>query len=520
MHEALITGVWQLNFVFNIMSIWADFCEDGFELIGLLMISTFIQQSNNLKDSYLIPYPNYSFAAVFGIIKNKKFKFTLSILLGKIARFGLIKAGKTATALPGNIALKIEPELLKIINNRCKKKIIITGTNGKTTTNNLINHIIRGSYKTVLSNLRGANMPQGIVSTFIEDFKRDYDWGIFEVDEGSFKQILKDIKPDYILLTNFFRDQLDRYGEIENTVSMVYETIEPLDTTLILNADDPLVSQFKDLNKNNIFYGVKENKFSSKEGDIVETSNCPSCKNYINYNYYNYGQLGGYYCIECGFENPGYNYFIQNIKYKNNRYCFDIKIANGKEFKDICFEYEGIYNIYNCCAAFTFCSEIGIPSNEIIERMENFDYKLGRMEEIRYQDKIIKITLVKNPIGLTETVKSISHDNRKKSLLFILNDNPADGMDISWIWDAGMGSFENIKNLKSVYFSGKRAEDMALRLKYSESPTEHIKIDDNIRRAIDKIIHEKDVEIVYLLPTYTAVFKTRDIALKLTSNRG
>jgi UDP-N-acetylmuramyl tripeptide synthase len=150
--------------------------------------------------------------------------------------------------------------------------------------------------------------------------------------------------------------------------------------------------------------------------------------------------------------------------------------------------------------------------------MENFDYKLGRMEEIRFHDKTIKITLVKNPIGLTEVIKSISHDKRKKSILFILNDNPADGKDISWIWDAGLSSFRNIKNLKSIYFSGKRAEDMALRIKYTDNQLKTIKIDDDIPNAINKIIHEDDVEIVYLLPTYTAVFETRDIALELTSN--
>ncbi|HML05256.1 MAG TPA: MurT ligase domain-containing protein [Methanobacterium sp.] len=517
MHDTIIIGILQ-QCLFSLVS-WTNLLELKLKLADLLMISNMFHQSLNLKNLYLSP-TEYSLPFILGIIKNKNFKTNLSILIGKLTRFGLLSAGKTATALPGNIALKIEPGLLKTVDERCKKKIIVTGTNGKTTTNNLIAHIVKNSDKTVLSNLRGANMPQGIASSFIENTKNEYDWGIFEVDEGSFEQILEHINPDYILVTNFFRDQLDRYGEIENTVSMVYETIKPLDTTLILNADDPLVSQFKELNKNNIFYGVKKNKFSGKEEKVVETRNCPSCNSYIDYNYFNYGQLGGYYCKECGFENPDYNYSIENINYKNNRYCFDINVKSEEQFKNVCFEYEGIYNIYNCCAAFTFCNEIGIGPSKIIEQMENFDYKLGRMEEIKFKDKTVKITLVKNPIGLTEVIKSISHDKRKKSILFILNDNPADGKDISWIWDAGLGSFKKIKNLKSIYFSGKRAEDMALRIKYTNNPLEGIKIDDDIPNAINKIIHEDNVEIVYLLPTYTAVFETRDIALKLTSNGG
>ena len=437
-------------------------------------------------------------------------RFILSIIVGKLIRWGLMVLGKSATALPGNIALKIEPKLLKIINKKCKRILVVTGTNGKTTTNNLIYHILKEDNKSILTNLKGANMPQGIASTFLEDHRKSYDWGIFEVDEGSFKRILKDINPEYIIVTNFFRDQLDRYAEIENTISMVYETIKPLNTTLILNADDPLVSQFAQINENNIFYGVKESEFSSKTQNVMETQFCPLCDNHIDYEYYNYGQLGLYYCKKCGFKNPDYHYYISNIRFDGD-YCFDI---GGKErFNDVCFGYNGVYNVYNVCAAFAFCSEIGIDSDKIVNKIENFIYKLGRMEEFTFHNKIVKIVLIKNPIGLTEVIKSIYQDKRKKSILFILNDNPADGKDVSWIWDAEMNKISEFDNLKTVYCSGKRAEDIALRIKYSDIPTKQIKIDDDVKKSIEEIIDE-NVEIVYLLPTYTAVFQTRDIVLK------
>ena len=506
----------QLSYLFHMIISRADFLEDSVEMTSIIIASNYTKEFVSIKNTYLFP-SEYPFSVFIGMSLNKEFKFALAVMIGKLVRFGLITAGKSATALPGNVALKVEPEMLKVVNERCKKKIVVTGTNGKTTTNNLINYILGSKYGNVLSNLKGANMPQGIASAFLENLKNNYDWGVFEVDEGSFTNVVRDIEPDYILITNFFRDQLDRYGEIENTISMVYEAIKPLNTSLILNADDPLVSQFKKLNKNNVFYGVKQNQFSSEEGQIVETRNCPSCNSYIDYDYFNYGQLGGYYCKECGFQNPSYNYSITNIEYKNNKYCFDIK--NKEIYRDVCFEYEGIYNIYNCCAAFAFCSEIGIEPSKIIDRMENFDYKLGRMEEINFLDKIVKITLVKNPIGLSEVIKSISHDERSKSILFILNDNPADGQDISWIWDAELSKFGGIKNLKTVYCSGKRAEDIALRLKYVNTPTGLIKIDDDMQKSIKKAVHD-EVEIVYILPTYTAVFQTRDIVLGLTENRG
>lgn len=444
----------------------------------------------------------------------KSLKTISSVVAGKITIKMLSLKGNSATALPGKIALKIQPESLKIIRERCKTVIFITGTNGKTTTNNLLNHILKGKYS-IVSNLRGANMPQGIVSAYLKDIREEYDLGIFEIDEGSFLQIARDINPDYILITNFFRDQLDRYGEIESTVSMVYENIKPLDTTLILNADDPFVCKFKDLSKKNIFYGVKENKFSSKNEELVETRFCPVCNSGLDYVYYNYGHLGQYQCDECNFENSPYNYYISNLEYDNYKYCFDVNNEDKKILENVCFGYDGIYNIYNCCGVFALSSELGIEPDKIKAKMQDFNYKLGRMEEVSYKNKIIKIALVKNPIGLTEVIRSISHDNRNKALLFILNDNPADGRDVSWIWDAGLGKFKDIENLQNIICSGKRAEDIAMRIKYAHIDPKLIQIDDNMKNAIKKAINE-DVEVVYILPTYTAVFETRDIVFDIT----
>ena len=416
-----------------------------------------------------------------------------------------------ATALPGKIAIKLNPELLSVLNERCKKKVIITGTNGKTTTNNLINHILHFKYDDVLSNLRGANMPQGVASAFLNNIKEEYEWGVFEVDEGSIPDVVKYIKPDYVLITNFFRDQLDRFGEIENTAKIVYEALEPLNTTLILNADDPMVAKFKDLDKNSIYYGVKKSNFSTMAQKVVESRFCPICASSLDYEYFNYGQLGKYHCSNCGFKNPEYDYKISSIMYCKDEYLFKVKISNSRSH-DITFGYDGIYNAYNCCAAIAFSIEAGLDIENVIQRIENFEYKLGRMENIEFKDKIVKIVLVKNPIGLTEVLKSISNDQRKKSILFILNDNPADGTDVSWIWDADVEVINNINNLKSIYCSGIRSEDIALRIKYAEFKEEIVEVDTNVEDSIESVLGE-DVEIIYILPTYTAVFQTRDIIM-------
>jgi lipid II isoglutaminyl synthase (glutamine-hydrolysing) len=414
----------------------------------------------------------------------------------------------TGTALPGKVAMMINPDILLILNSRCKRKVIITGTNGKTTTNNLINHILNSEYDDILSNLMGANMPQGVASAFLSNTKKVYDWGVFEVDEGSFPDVVKYIKPDYIIITNFFRDQLDRFGEIENTSNMVYDAIKPLDTTLILNADDPMVSNFKDLGKKNIYYGVDQSKFSSKTQRVVESRFCPICSNNLEYEYFNYGQLGRYKCSSCGFKNPEYNYRVSEIEYNDDSYHFKVDNSKGQT-NDIIFSYDGIYNAYNCCAAIAFSIEAGLGMEQVVERIGNFDYKLGRMENFEFQDKIVKIVLVKNPIGLSEVIKSISNDKREKSILFILNDNPADGRDISWIWDADVEAINDIDNLRSIHCSGIRADDIALRIKYTESSGYNMEINDNMEESIEKVLRE-DVEIIYILPTYTAVFLTRD----------
>jgi lipid II isoglutaminyl synthase (glutamine-hydrolysing) len=445
-------------------------------------------------------------------IRYLRLRYYLAVAAGHLTSFILQNILRSsASAMPGKVAMKIYPSILEVLNERCRKKILITGTNGKTTTNNLLSYILEQEDLTLLSNLRGANMPQGLVSAFLNNIKKEYDWGVFEVDEGSFQRVVDHLKPDYVLVTNFFRDQLDRYGEIEKAFQDILEALEPIDTTLILNADDPLVSNFKKLQKKNVYYGVAQNQYSSCEQRIVESRFCPACNNYLDYEYYNYGQLGGYKCPDCGFENPAYDYRIEDIDYREHKYHFKFKAKNLLP-KDIQFDYEGIYNAYNCCAALTTALEIGLDLDRVSQEIAEFQYYLGRMENFEFTDKIVKIALVKNPIGLSEVISSISIDDRSKSLLFILNDNPADGRDVSWIWDADVEKTRNIKNVNSIYCSGRRAEDIALRLKYAGVPVKLVQVDDNMDQGIGKVLAD-NVEIVYILPTYTAVFHARELIL-------
>ena len=178
------------------------------------------------------------------------------------------------------------------------------------------------------------------------------------------------------------------------------------------------------------------------------------------------------------------------------------------------FAYDGVYNAYNCCAAVAISQEAGLDMKTITERIESFNYKLGRMENFEFENKLIKIVLVKNPIGLSEVLKSIQNDKRKKSILFVLNDNPADGTDVSWIWDADVETLHEIKNIQSIHCSGIRANDIALRIKYTDNCRQETDINLNMEESIENTIHE-DVEVVYILPTYTAVYHAREILIGL-----
>lgn len=434
----------------------------------------------------------------------------LALYVGKLSLFVLKFFNKSGTALPGKLALSIDKSFLEEINKKCNRIILVTGTNGKTTTNNLINYVLKDSI--VLSNLKGANMIQGIATTYVRNTKNHYDYGVFEVDEGSLDRVSKFLKPDYILLTNFFRDQLDRYGEIEGIINEVLEDIKLLpNTKLIVNADDPYVNQFKEKLDNDIItFGLNVPSNNIVESNLT-INKCPLCGDELKYTKHTYGHLGDYYCNGCGFKNDNKEYVVDNVDEFDS--SLKINISHNGEDVTINYPYTGLYNAYNVCGVYSLSNELGLPISKVLEYIENFTFSLGRMEEFDYKNKKIKVILTKNPIGLSQATRIISNDQRKKTVVHILNDNPADGRDISWIWDANTYCTNN-QSIKNYYCSGIRAEEIALKKKYDDVEIDKIHIYESMNQVVDVAI-EDDVEIVYVLPTYTAVFETRDYISKI-----
>lgn len=445
----------------------------------------------------------------------QKIRLYVAILLGILVKFTLKLFGKDATSAPGKIAIKICPSIMKEIDKRSKLKILISGTNGKTTTNNIINWLISGD-KVVLSNLKGSNMANGIVSAFINNLRSSYDIACFEVDEGSLPVVTRYLKPDIFVTTNVFRDQLDRYGELDRVKELILSHIGQ--ALAIINADDPNLASFSGEKK--VFYSVDENLLSRKTNVTLDSRFCPLCNAKLEYLFYNVGHLGKYECLMCGYKNPESRFVITNIREDSGGFVFDfVDRERDIHIENIKWKMGGVYNLYNVCAAISVAMLIGVEEKRIKERIETFENKLGRLEKKEVDSKKVIISLVKNPIGMSETLSVISNDPDPKAIVFILNDNAADGKDISWIWDADFDILCRIKNIKALYFGGKRKEDMTLRVKYSEYMLANFEFID-YKEELDKVFEQNDIQKVYILPTYTALFEVKKIVDSLSKRMG
>ena len=432
-------------------------------------------------------------------------KFYFSLILAKtISCFLHITKLSSGTSIIGRIVLKISPDFLKKCNKYIKTKINVTGTNGKTTTSGLITHLIKKSGASVINNAMGANMLTGVVnalSVSLNPFVKT-DYSVIESDEAYLSKIYDQFDADYLVVTNLFRDQLDRYGELATTKRLIQDGINKKpDIKLLLNADDPLVASFE--GKNKIFYGI-ENVYYADESlksksSTEETFNCP-CGKALKYEKKFFAQQGHYYC-ECGYRRPEPEYKADVTLYK------DYSILNIACPSETDKTYEiplvGLYNAYNALAAIALCLELGIE--DIEKHLSSFKVAFGRSEVKYLNGKRTLIQLIKNPIGANEVLKTVSKDS---NLLIIINDNYADGRDVSWLWDA---EFETLsKNEHEIVVSGIRANDMALRLKYAGIPECQIKIIPEIKKAVEYISHSADNEIT-ILPTYTALLKINKI---------
>lgn len=419
-------------------------------------------------------------------------RLIFAILLGKLIAYltKLFKIGG-GSAAPGLYALSIEPNLVEKLAGRIPKNVVITGTNGKTTTAKMLAHFAKESGLKIIRNHTGSNLERGIASTLITNYqlpttclpagKANYQLGIWELDEAAFNTVAPKLKPTVVVFLNIFRDQLDRYGEINTVLKNWQETLKklPAKTQVLINGDDAnlikLATSFKgEVQK----FGVKDFKI------VGETVIHKKEQENLNFEAKNV-KLNGL---------NGSNFLLQTTYY----------------LLPTTLPLPGIYHIYDTLAAFAVASNLNLPIRQLTDTLKSYSPAFGRVEKLDFG----YIFLIKNPAGATQVFETIAPNLKPAdTLLLALNDNLADGTDVSWIWD---GEFEKLKvqsaKLK-VICSGTRAHDLAVRLKYAGFDPKKITVEPGLQKALREARRGLKGQL-FILPTYTAMLELQSILAK------
>lgn len=413
-------------------------------------------------------------------------KFVSSI--SKIARRG------SGSTWPGHIALSVNPYFIQqILNKNPQLKIIfIAGTNGKTTTSKMITTILQGNNKRVMYNDTGANLLNGIASSLIHfadgNGVINKDIAVFEVDENTLPLILKQANPFAVIALNLFRDQLDRYGELDSIAKKWKEAFMDLTqkTKLLLNADDPQVAFLGDRVKaRTMYFGLEE---KGQEVNILQHASdsiyCPRCHNRLQYKKIYFSHLGIWRCGFCKLTRP------------------KVALSHGL------YPLPGMYNQYNTLAAILVCLQLGFSDSAIEKAIALVTPAFGRQEKIMVDGKTIQVFLAKNPASFNQTISTIASLGATY-ILFVLNDRIPDGRDVSWIWDIDIEEF--LPQFLSIFVSGDRVYDMQLRLSYAgrnKNIYVYEKLAEGIWNALENLPQN---ETLYVLPTYSAMLDVRKI---------
>ncbi len=444
-----------------------------------------------------------------------KISFYTALFSAKTVNFGLHIMKRAGTSLPGVVALKISKNFLSFLSKYCQKKILtVTGTNGKTTTAGLLAHILKTSGDSILHNEKGANMLSGIASALAIGYKpfSRFDYAVLESDEAYLTKLYNFLKVDYLLVTNLFRDQLDRYGELDTTAKKIQEAIaKKPDLAIFVNADDPMLSELGVSNKR-IFFGFDEitYKTSVKESQAPAESVYCSCKSNLMYEKRYYAHIGKYFCNKCGKKRPEPDYKAYAVIFDDYSEIY-LKHKKGSKEKEFYFKTNlvGLYNAYNALAAISVAMELGIDFQTIQKGLDSYKSVFGRAEKLSVKGRNILVQLIKNPTGASEVLRTVNQNTSKK-LLIIINDNYADGRDVSWLWDA---DFEMLKDYDNeIVVSGSRAWDMAVRMKYAGFDSDKIKIMPEIKEALNYSINDIETgQQLLIMPTYTALLEMQKI---------
>lgn len=484
----------------------------------------------------------------------------LALWAGKLTLLISRVLGRGGSSLPGQVARAVDPRILPALAARTSGgHAVISGTNGKTTTAKMLASILAAAGKQAVHNRAGANLIAGITTAFVADAswmgQMTGEVGVLEVDEASMRLGCAELRPRTAVVTNFFRDQLDRYGELATTVRFVREGLEGLapGSPVALNADDPLCASLvapesmpevaaaaepvaaaklapapagarpghegeghRPLALRPLYYGLEDPALALPGADnTADVRHCVRCGHHYEYEFRYYAHLGRYRCPNCGLTRPRPQVYAGKIIELGPRgSTFELVTPAGQFTCRL--QVPGLYNIYNALAAVAGALALGVDIQAIQMGLEATTTAFGRMERLEIRDREVFLALVKNPVGYNEVLRTVLGSGSRKNLLLCLNDLYADGTDISWIWDV---DFEQLaakeEEINFVLCSGLRAEELAVRLKYAGVPTSKITVERDLAAALDQgLSFVRLGEMLYILPTYTAMLQMREVLRK------
>jgi lipid II isoglutaminyl synthase (glutamine-hydrolysing) len=444
-------------------------------------------------------------------------KLTLARAVGAVSRL----RGGGATSVPGTLLLRMQPDALGLLGGRLARgSVLVSATNGKTTTAALAASILQRAGISLVHNQAGANMAGGIASTLLaaagarETISGEL--GLFEVDELWLDRVASALHPRVIVLGNLFRDQLDRYGELDTIAERWARAVTGAaggQARLVCNADDPVLADLAGERPDVLYYGVEDDSLAlAGMAHAADAKHCRRCGAPYEFQAVYLGHLGRYRCPGCGRQRPSPVVQARAVTLEGVRTArFELHTPDGRA--EVQLALPGLYNVYNALAAAALAVTLQISLERIVEGLHGAAAAFGRAEVVTVAGRAARILLVKNPAGANEVLRTLALEPGRHDLLGVLNDNTADGHDVSWIWDA---DFELLAGrLRSVTCSGTRAPELALRLKYAGVEPQRIEVIDDLPRALASAAaapaEQNGERPLYVLPTYTAMLALRDL---------
>ena len=442
---------------------------------------------------------------------------TVTLVATKAAmRLSQLTGRGAGAALPGLISEKLYPELGHELAQKLPHGVIlVTGTNGKTTTTKLLAAALEAQGERVLTNKTGSNLRRGILSSLIAASKLTgrlkYTIGLFEVDEASLRQVVPLVDPRLIIVLNLFRDQLDRYGELDKTAALIGEGISNSRAAVVLNADDALVASLARYAPDPqavSFFGIEGLPAIQMSSDrsTADSDRCPICGQRLIFERVFYAHVGHYRCPNDDFGRPQPEVVMTHLEKADlTGSTFEVSVMSKRYPAQLALP--GTYNLYNGLAVLAAANALELDIKSTLEAIAQAGAAFGRVEEIELAGRHIYLLLIKNPTGFSQIMETFLLPDKNFSLLLAINDNFADGRDVSWLWDVPL---ERLADLHPhIITSGLRATDMALRFKYAELEA---KVESDLAKAVDELIEQTPVgDTAYILPTYTAMVALRKL---------